>query len=175
MDATQPDDDDAPPARFQVDFTGQTLLGAYRVERRLAEGGMGSVYLAEDTNLGMRVVVKVPHARFLGEPGFRAPLPPRDRGARPPRAPARRADPRARRGGRRSRTSSSSTWAAARSRTGSSGAPQRLAERARAGSRPIAATLDFVHARGVVHRDVKPGEHPVRRGRATSSSPTSAW
>ena len=60
------------PSRFHVDFQGRTLLGTYRVDRRLAEGGMGAVYLAQDLNLGRRVVVKVPHVRFLAEPGFRA-------------------------------------------------------------------------------------------------------
>ena len=60
------------PSRFAVDFTDATLLGIYRVERKIADGGMGSVWLGEDTNLGRRVVVKVPHVRFLGESGFRA-------------------------------------------------------------------------------------------------------
>src|ERR1051326_3844455 len=66
------DEESDVPSRFQVDFTGRTLLGIYRVDRKLAEGGMGAVYLGEDTNLGRRVVVKVPHARFRGEPGFRS-------------------------------------------------------------------------------------------------------
>lgn len=69
MDPTPAADD--VPQRFAIDFTG-TLLGVVQVRRRLAEGGMGTVYLAEDTSLGRRVVVKVPHARFLGEPGFRS-------------------------------------------------------------------------------------------------------
>lgn len=64
--------DDDVPSRFSVDLTGRTLLGVYRVECLLAKGGMGSLYLARDTNLGRTVVVKVPHPRFLGESGFRA-------------------------------------------------------------------------------------------------------
>jgi len=63
---------DEVPDRFSVDFTGLTLNRVYRVEKKIADGGMGSIYLAEDTNLGRRVVVKVPHPRFLGEPGFRS-------------------------------------------------------------------------------------------------------
>ena len=66
-----PDAPDAVPDRFSVDFTGLTLLGIYRVEEKLAEGGMGSIYRGVDTNLDRPVVIKVPHVRFLGEPGFR--------------------------------------------------------------------------------------------------------
>ena len=69
-DPPAPAGDDV-PERFSVDFTGLTLLGNYRVDEKLAEGGMGSVYLGRDTNLGRRVVIKVPHTRFLGEAGFR--------------------------------------------------------------------------------------------------------
>ncbi len=68
-DETPPSD---VPDRFAVDFTGLTLLGIYRVDEKMADGGMGSIYLGEDTNLGRKVVIKVPHVRFLGEPGFRA-------------------------------------------------------------------------------------------------------
>ncbi len=59
------------PDRFAVDFTGVTLLGNFKVESKLAEGGMGAIYVGEDMNLGRKVVIKVPHVRFLGEPGFR--------------------------------------------------------------------------------------------------------
>jgi hypothetical protein len=61
---------EGPPDRFDVDFTGQTLLDVYRVEQKIAEGGMGAIYAARDENLDCPVVVKVPHPRFLGEPAF---------------------------------------------------------------------------------------------------------
>lgn len=38
------------------------MLGKYRIDRRLGDGGFGSVYAATDTIEGLRVALKIPHA-----------------------------------------------------------------------------------------------------------------
>ena len=40
-------------------------LGKYKIERRVAEGGFANVYQALDTIEGVRVALKVPHARLV--------------------------------------------------------------------------------------------------------------
>ena len=155
-DATTQPDDEGVPDRFTVDFAGLTLLGIYEVERKLADGGMGSVYLGEDTNLGRKVVVKVPHVRFLGEAGFRR------RFTREITELVRLEHPHIVRilaqgehdsvpffvlqflGGGSLETRLAEVGAAIDVRT------------ALPWFRRIAETLDFVHERNTVHRDVKP-------------------
>lgn len=48
------------------DLIGQTLAGRYEIEQRIGKGGMGVVYLASQSALNRKVVVKV-LARELGE------------------------------------------------------------------------------------------------------------
>ena len=45
-----------------------TMLGDYRIERELGRGGMGTVYAAEDQNLGRKVAIKVISASMGNDP-----------------------------------------------------------------------------------------------------------
>jgi serine/threonine protein kinase len=51
-----------------VDIIGRTLLGKYKVERLLGQGGMGSVWLGRHVITGRQVAIKVLDRRFLGTP-----------------------------------------------------------------------------------------------------------
>ncbi len=53
-----------------LDRAGHTLAGRYRLLRPLAAGSSGRTYLAEDTQLGRRVAVKVLHDGLAGDDGF---------------------------------------------------------------------------------------------------------
>jgi len=48
------------------ELIGQVVASQFRVERKLGEGGMGAVYLAEQLEMERKVVLKVMHARMLG-------------------------------------------------------------------------------------------------------------
>jgi serine/threonine-protein kinase len=48
------------------------LLGHYRVIRKLGSGGMGTVYLAEQTRIGARVALKVLHPHLSQDSALRA-------------------------------------------------------------------------------------------------------
>ncbi len=50
---------------------GSVFAGDYRVERRLAEGGMGSVYVAEQLSTGKQRALKVMHPRMLQDASLR--------------------------------------------------------------------------------------------------------
>lgn len=49
---------------------GTQVGGRYTVIQRLGSGGMADVYLAEDSQLGRQVALKLLHRRFAGDPQF---------------------------------------------------------------------------------------------------------
>ena len=48
----------------------QILFNKYQVQRKIASGGMGTIYLATDTKLGREVAIKVLHPQYSGETAF---------------------------------------------------------------------------------------------------------
>ena len=137
-----------------MDLQPETAFGPYRILAPLGRGGMAAVYEAHDPSLDRRVALKVLPAEFLHDPAFA------ERFGQEARVAAKLEHPHivpihayGIEGGR--------PWMAMRLVTGGS-----LAERVRrsplspgetaAVLRDVAAALDYAHARGVVHRDVKP-------------------
>lgn len=49
---------------------GSEFAGRYKLMRRLGSGGMADVWLAEDTDLGRRVAVKILHERYANDEQF---------------------------------------------------------------------------------------------------------
>ena len=143
--------------RWTVNLDGATLLGRFVVERMIGGGGMANVYLARDEQLEMPVVVKVPHAAFLAEPGFR------ERFDRETRDLVSLQHPHIVRVLARGEHEGLPFLVMPFLKGGSlgrrMGGVRRNAmpwEDVRPWIRDVARALDFIHAQGVVHRDIKP-------------------
>jgi serine/threonine-protein kinase len=54
-----------------VPLTPLTVIGRYQVEREIAHGGMGAILGARDPEMGRAVAIKVLLANHLGKPGYR--------------------------------------------------------------------------------------------------------
>jgi serine/threonine-protein kinase len=54
------------------DWIGQTLADRYHVTEKIGAGGMGTVFKASDTRLGAEVVVKAPHPVMIKDAEFAA-------------------------------------------------------------------------------------------------------
>ena len=60
------------PAAGHNSLIGQTLAERYLVTAKIGEGGMGSVYKADDLKLSSEVVIKTPHAALIKDAEFAA-------------------------------------------------------------------------------------------------------
>ena len=60
----------SPPGEHPGDLAAEVVGSRYRIERSIAAGGMGEVFLATDAVLERRVAVKVLHRNLSADPGF---------------------------------------------------------------------------------------------------------
>jgi serine/threonine protein kinase len=137
------------------DFQPGDVFAGHRIDGVAGRGGMGVVYRAVQLDLERPVALKLIAPSLAEDPEFR------DRFVRESRAAASIDHPTSSRSTTRASTTGCSTSRCATSRAAtcarSSVAEGRLEpERAARIVAQVGAALDAAHARGLVHRDVKP-------------------
>jgi serine/threonine protein kinase len=142
--------------RGDADLSPGFAFGGYRIVSVLGRGGMGVVYLAEDLRLGRRVALKLLAPQLAEDPRFR------DRFVRESRVAASIDHPNVipiyEAGGEAGvlfiamRYVQGTDLRALLKAEGAMAPPRAVAL-----VRQVAGALDAAHARGLVHRDVKPG------------------
>jgi len=149
-----------------------TLLGGrYHVVREIAQGGMATVYLADDAKHGRPVAVKVLHAdvaRVIGRERFVREIEIAARLSHPHILPLHDSgEAHSEDGGQHSVLFFVSPYVAGESLRNRLHREPRIptAEAVRLG-REVALALDYAHRRGVVHLDIKPGNILLQDGHA---------
>ena len=141
---------------------GDNVGGRYRLTRKLGSGGMGTVFEAEDVTLGRSVAVKVLKPEVTAAPGSRA------RFEREARVASQLDHPGAvqvhefgEADGTLFLVMQILTGTVLRDALNQEGRPAPI--RSFRLVRQIAATLEYAHGKGVVHRDVKPENILINR------------
>ena len=142
---------------------GEMIGGRYRLDDRIAAGGMGEVWRATDTVLGRDVAVKTLHAGQAGDPGFQ------ERFRHEARAMAALHHPGIADVYDYGQTGDGADAYIVMARVAGRPLNELIAVRGRLGAAETMSivaqagrALDAAHEAGIVHRDVKPGNLIIR-------------